>query len=135
MKTKVHQLIFPLSGVLLITAGMAFGRGLHRSSQKSADVDLTETTKVPNGPTLKAGTYKVTLSNDSSTPELEFYQDGKRVGEAPVKLADQEKKFSETAVFAETKDDHTQVVIEMDLSGWTQKVLFSGSDASSGSGE
>ena len=137
MKTKMHQVILPISGILLFTAGMAFAKlpSLHHSSQKSADIDLIQTTKVPNGPTLKAGSYKVTLVNESGTPELEFYQDGKRVGEAPVKLVDQDKKISQTEVLADAKDDHTQVVTEMDLIGWTQKVLFSGSDASSGSGE
>lgn len=137
MKTRMHQLILAISGMLLFTAGMASAKSLslHHSSRKSADIDLIQTTKVPNGPTLKAGSYKVTLVNESNTPELEFYQDGKRVGEAPVKLVDQDKKISETEVFADTKDDHSQVVTEMDLSGWTQKVVFSGSDASSGSGE
>ena len=137
MKTKMHQLILAITAVMLFTSGMAFAgfRGLHHSSQKSADIDLNETTKVPNGPTLQAGSYKVTLLNGSSTPELGFYQDRKLVGQAPVKLVDQGKKISETEVLFETKDDHTQVVTEMDLSGWTQKVVFSGSDASSGSGE
>jgi len=137
MKTKMHELALAVSAVLLFTAGMAFARfpGVRHSSRKSADIDLIETTKVPNGPTLRAGSYKVTLLDGSSTPELGFYQNGKLVGQAPVKLVDQEKKISETEVLADTKDDHTQVVTEMDLSGWTQKVMFSGSEASSGSGE
>jgi len=46
-----------------------------------------------------------------------------------------EKKISETQVVSDTKDDHTKVVTEMDLRGWTQKVMFSGSDPSSSSGE
>jgi hypothetical protein len=137
MKTKMHQLILATSAVLLFTASMAVARfpGLHDSSRKSADIDLIESTKVPNGPTLQAGSYKVTLLNESGTPELGFYQDGKLVGQAPVKLVDQEKKISETQVFSDTQDDHTQVLTEMDLRGWTQKVMFSGSAASSGSGK
>lgn len=135
MKTRMHRFILPLSAMLLFTAGIASAKFPHHSSQKSADIDLIQTTTFPNGPTLKAGSYKVTLVNGSNTPELEFYQDGKRLGEAPVKLIEQDKKISETEVFADTKDDHTQVVTEMDLSGWTQKIVFGGSDASSGSGE
>jgi hypothetical protein len=137
MKTKMHRLILAVTAVFLFTAAVAVARfpGLHDSSGKSADIDLTGTTTVPNGPTLKAGNYRVTLLNGSSTPELGFYQDGKLVGQAPVKLVDQEKKISETQVFSDTKDDHTQVLTEMDLRGWTQKVMFSGSDATSGSGK
>jgi hypothetical protein len=134
MKTKMHEMVLATTAVLLFTAGMAFA-GLHHSSRKSADIDLIATTKVPNGPTLRAGSYTVTLLNGSGTPEVGFYRDGKLVGQAPVKLVDQEKKITETEVLADTKDDHTQVVTEMDLRGWTQKVVFSGSDASSGSGE
>jgi hypothetical protein len=137
MKTKMHRLIVAVTAVLLLTAGMAVARfpGLHDSSGKSADIDLIETTKIPNGPTLEPGNYKVTLLNGSSTPELGFYQDGKLVGQAPVTLVEQGKKISETQVFSDTKNDHTQVLTEMDLRGWTQKVMFSGSAASSGSGE
>ena len=137
MNIKMRKSPLVITAVLLFTAGMAFAgfRGLHHSSQKSADIDLNETTKVPNGPTLQAGSYKVTLLSGSSAPELGFYQDGKLIGQAPVKLVDQEKKISETQVVSATKDDHTKVVTEMDLRGWTQKVMFSGSHASSDSGE
>ncbi len=137
MKTKMHQLILATTAVLLFTAAMAVARfpGLHDSSRKSADIDLPESTQVPNGPTLQAGSYKVTLLNGSSTPEVGFYQDGKLVGQAPVRLVDQEKKISQTQVLSDTKDDHTQVLTEMDLRGWTQKVMFTGSDSSSPSGK
>jgi hypothetical protein len=137
MKIKMRKSPLVTTAVLLFTAGMAFAGfpGLHHSSQKSADIDLIETTKVPNGPTLQAGSYKVTLLSGSSAPELGFYQDGKLIGQAPVKLVDQEKKISNTEVFLDNNDDHTQVITEMDLSGWTQKVMFSGSDPSSSSGK
>jgi hypothetical protein len=79
MKIKMRKSPLVITAVLLFTAGMAFAGfpGLHHSSQKSADIDLIETTKVPNGPTLQAGSYKVTLLSGSSAPELGFYQDGK----------------------------------------------------------
>jgi hypothetical protein len=136
MNIKMRKSPLVITAVLLFTAGMAFAGfpGLHHSSQKSADIDLIEITKVPNGPT-QAGSYKVTLLSGSSAPELGFYQDGKLIGQAPVKLVHQEKKISNTEVFLHNNDDHTQVITEMDLSGWTQKVMFSGSDPSSSSGE
>jgi len=99
-------------------------------------VDFTQTTKVPNGPTLQPGTYKVALLNsDASAAEVGFYRDDKLVGEAPVRLVDQGNKIRETQVYANIQDDHSQLVTEMDLSGWTEKVIFSQSDTTSASGE
>jgi hypothetical protein len=101
--------------------------GMHHSSQKSARVDIVTATNIPDGPTLQPGTYQVTLLNSSRAPEVGFYQDGKLVGQAPVKLVDQAKKISETEVRANTKPDHTQVLTELDLRGWTEKLMFQAS--------
>ena len=79
--------------------------------------------------------YKVVLLNDSSTPEVGFYRDGKLIGQAPVKLVDQGKKFQETEVDANILDDHSAVITEMHLTGWTEKLIFSGSDTGSASGQ
>src|SRR5262249_51997720 len=137
MNAKVFNSILTTTALVLFTTGMAFAGfpGHHNSAQKSADVDFTETVKVPNGPTLSPGTYKAALLNDSSAPEVGFYQKGKLVGQAPVKLVDQGKKIREIEVEPELVDSHTEVVTEMGLSGWTQKIIFGGSNPIGGSGE
>jgi hypothetical protein len=126
IKTKMDRSILAVAAALLCTAAITFAGfpGIHHSSQKHADLDLTEITRIPGGPTLKPGTYRVVLLTDSSTPELGFYHDGKLVGQAPVNLINQDKKISQTEVLADTQNDHTQVVTEMDLSGWTERVTF-----------
>jgi hypothetical protein len=137
MNAKVFKSILATTALALFTTGMAFAGfpGHHPSAQRSADVDFTETIKVPNGPTLEPGTYKVALLNESSAPEVGFYQGGKLVGQAPVKLVDQGKKIRQTEFSSNLVDSHTRVITEMDFSGWTEKIVFGGSSADSGSGE
>jgi hypothetical protein len=137
MNAKVFNSISTTTALVLFATGMAFAGfpGRHTSASKSTDVELTETTQVPNGPTLKAGTYKVALLSGTSAPEVGFYRDGKLVGQAPVKLVDQGSKIRQTEVFSSIQDDHSELLTEMDLNGWTEKVIFSESGATSGSGE
>ena len=137
MKSKIRNSILAATGAAFLAAGMTFAGfpGIHHSSRKSADIDFVKITKVPDGPTLEPGTYKVVLLNASGTPEVGFYQDGKLIGQAPVKLVDQGKKFQQTEVDASILDDHSELITEMRLSGWTEKVIFNGSDASSTSGQ
>ena len=143
MRSKVRKSTLGTLAVVLLATGTAFARfpGHGHSSQKSGSIDVTQTTRVPNGPTLEPGTYKVTLINGSTTPEVEFRrtaklsdgwsQDGKLVGQAPVKLVDQDKKIDQTQFEATKQDDGTWVMDEIDLSGWTQKITFGASGAAS----
>jgi hypothetical protein len=95
-----------------------------RSSKKSADVDIYQTGRIRGGPTLQSGEYKVVLNNNSTTPEIGFYQNGKLVAEVPAKLVDQGQKINETKVYYDTTGADTQVITQMDLSGWRKKVVF-----------
>jgi hypothetical protein len=56
------------------------------SSEKTATIDIAQSAQVPNGPVLKAGTYKVALQSDSATTQVSFYQNGKLVGQAPAEV-------------------------------------------------
>jgi hypothetical protein len=73
---------------------------------------------------LQSGEYKVVLNNNSTTPEIGFYQDGKLVAQVPAKLVDQGKKINETKIYYDTRGANTQVITQMDLSGWREEVLF-----------
>ena len=73
------------------------------------------------------------LNNNSTTPEIGFYQNGKLVAQVPAKLVDQGKKFDETAIHYDTQGANTHVITEMDLSGWKEKVLFGQNDSGAGS--
>jgi hypothetical protein len=134
MRVRVPESILTIMAVVSFTSSLAFAGfpGNHHHSQKSASVDIVDVTKIPGGPTLEPGTYQVTLLNASSAPEVGFYQAGKLVGQAPVKLVDQGKKISETEVRTDTGPNNTNVLTEMDLSGWTHKLMFEKSKAMGG---
>ena len=50
-------------------------------------------------------------------------------------LSTKDKKIRETEFEADQVDSHTRVVTEMGFSGWTQKIIFGGSNATGASGE
>lgn len=106
---------------LAVAAGIASARS--HSAQKSATVEVTQVTQVPNGPTLQPGSYKVTVPEDSATPQVGFYQNGKLVGQAPAQVVDQNEKRPVTGVYLNTAGD-SAVVTEIDIAGWTKKVEF-----------
>ena len=137
MKNRIGSSILATSGAVLLAAGITFAGfpGIHHSSRKSADIEITETTKVPGGPSLEPGTYKVVLLNESDTPEVGFYQDGKLIGQASVKLDDQGKKFQHTEFEANILDGNREIITALSPGGWTEKIIFSVSDASSTSGQ
>ena len=122
---------------ILVAASMAFAKfpslDFGRSSKKSADVEISQTARIPGGPTLQSGEYKVVLNSNSPTPEIGFYQKGKLVAQAPAKLVDQGKKFDQTAITYDTKSADTQVITEMDLSGWRKAVLLEKNASDAGS--
>jgi hypothetical protein len=113
---------------IVVAAGMAFAKfpslDFGRSSKKSAKVEIDQTARIADGPTLQPGEYKVVLNNNSTTPEIGFYQNGKLVAQAPAKLVDQGKKINETAVTYDDQGSDSQVITKMDLSGWREEVLF-----------
>jgi hypothetical protein len=113
---------------ILVAASVAFAKfpsfDLGHSSKQSARVAIDQTARIPGGPTLQSGKYQVVLNNDSATPEIGFYQNGKLVAQVPAKLVDQGKKFDETKIYYDTRGADTQVITQMDLSGWREKVLF-----------
>jgi len=128
MKKDVLNKSMQVAAGILVAASIAFAKfpslDLGRSSKKSANVEIFQTARIPNGPTLQSGEYKVVLSNNSPTPEIGFYQNGKLLAQVPAKLVDQAKKFDATEVYYDTSGAGTQVITQMDLSGWREKILF-----------
>ena len=104
--------------VASFTATMAFAGflGHHHSSEKSTNIDILQTTRVPDGPTLQPGTYRATFIENPSKPEVEFYREGKLVGQAPVKLVDQGQKIKQTEFESDKRANGTYVLTELDLS-------------------
>jgi hypothetical protein len=120
----------------LVAASMAFAKSprpdLGSSSKKSANVNIYTKTPISGGPTLQAGEYQVVLSNQSPTPEIGFYQNGKLVAQVPAKLVDQGKEFDDTSIYYDDTGA-TLAISEMDLVGWREAVLFGNKEGDDGS--
>jgi hypothetical protein len=129
-KDVVIKSMLVMTGIL-VAASVAFARfpllDLGHSSKKSADVELSETARIAGGPTLQPGEYKVVLNNNSTKPEIGFYQNGKLIAQVPAKLVDQGKKIHRTKIYSDTTDADTQVITEIDPGGWRDKIFFGGS--------
>ena len=137
MKRDVVNISILAAAGILVAASMAFAKfpllDFGHSSNKSADVEIMQTARIAGGPTLQSGEYKVVLNNTSTTPEIGFYQNGKLVAQVPAKLVDEHKKIEQTEVYYDTTSAKTQVMTEMDLGGWTEKVFFGQSNGDTGS--
>lgn len=128
MKNDVLNKSMVTAAGILFAAGVAFAKfpsfDLGHSSKQSASVEIYQAARIPGGPTLQSGEYKVVLNNNSPAPEIGFYQNGKLVAQVPAKLVDPGKKINETKVYYVTRGANAEVITQMDLSGWREKVLF-----------
>lgn len=126
-KDVVNKSLLTMAGIL-VAASMAFAKfpsfDLGHSSKQSANVVIDQTARIPGGPTLQSGKYNVVLDNNSRAPEMEFYQNGKLVAQVPAKLVDQGKKINETKIYYDTRGADTQMITQIDISGWREKVFF-----------
>jgi hypothetical protein len=136
MQRAVSKSIFASIVSLAFVASVASARlpRFGHASEKSATVDIAQTAQVPNGPTLKPGTYQVTLLSESGTPQVGFYQNGKLVGQATAELVDQRDKSSETEVHYNNAGGQS-VLTEIEVSGWTKSIEFGQAPGGGQSGE
>jgi hypothetical protein len=90
---------------------------------ESGHINLIYTSRIVNGPELKAGTYKVELPRNASSPEVMFYQNGKLMGKAPAKLISEGKKIDQTEIQYNTAGNQ-HVITQIDVRGWRQELKF-----------
>jgi hypothetical protein len=111
-----------------ITLGLAASLGLakspDKSATKSADIVITTATATPDGQ-LQPGTYKMTLLNELTAPEVAFYKGNKLICKCPVKIQTLPAKASATALLVETGPNGTRILKTVSIGGWTEKVIFS----------
>ena len=117
MTQKVGTIILPVVLAVLTAASMAFAR--------TSNIDISEAYKLGNGPTIKAGWYKVKVLDSQTKPEAVFYKNGKEVAEVPVQLINTPKKYAQTEVLSNTEGSQ-HVMTELRFRGWREKVLLKG---------
>ena len=116
MRNRFLICLFGAAVATVLSAGIGLA--------KTSTVQFAYRAQLGNGPVINAGSYHIVLKNNSSKPELAFYQSGKQVAEAPVKLVPVAKKNSETAVIYDQSKTNPTVVTEIDLDGWNQNMVF-----------
>jgi len=80
-------------------------------------------TKFNNGTTLPAGTYRMEVPENPTTPAVAFVQDGKVVATVEAKVVTEQKKNNATEVDSVTQGD-AQVVRAIRPGGWTEEIDF-----------
>lgn len=102
--------------------GFAAGRS-HKASEHSTDVTFARTAKFKNGDTLPAGTYYMKVPENSQTPDVTFYKDGKVVATVKAKVVPEQRKNEDTVVDSVTQGNAEEVTA-IRPSGWEEEILF-----------
>jgi hypothetical protein len=74
--------------------------------------------------TLAPGRYTVRVNTALKSPEMAFYQNGKLIGQTPVRVVSEAKKNSQTMVYYNAPKDNVRRVTQIDVSGWKDKLVF-----------
>ena len=133
MNVKAVRFVFSLATALVMAASVSFARSwFGKSSTKSYSVALDTAAKLNNGAELQAGNYTLKVSENTQTPEVEFYSGGKLVAKEQAKVQSESQKNPYTALELNT-GENTSVITAVDLGGMSEKLVFSNSNAQSGS--
>lgn len=124
MQTKSKRLFVGFAAAILATASLGFAAGGSRKSvERGTDVTFANTTKLNNGNTLPAGTYRMEVSENSQTPAVTFSQDGKVVATSGAKVVTEQKKNQHTEIDSVTQGD-AQVLTAIHPAGWDEELVF-----------
>lgn len=121
-RTCRYTLMFAVIVALASSLGLA--KSADKSTTKSASITITAVTATPDSQ-LQPGTYKMTLMNATTAPEVAFYKGNKLVCKCPVKIETLPTKAAATQLFVETSPNGTRVLRTVSIGGWTEKVIFS----------
>jgi len=122
MQIPGRRLFIGLVAAVLALTCLGFASGAtHKDRAK--DVTFSATSKFQNGVTLRAGTYKMEVPDNSQTPNVTFSQNGKVVATVPATIVSEQKKNSQTEVDAVTRGN-AQAVTAIRPSGWDEELSF-----------
>lgn len=117
MNNKLFRSLTGAAVALFFVCGLTFAKSSHINLIYRGQIGHSSVTLLP-------GKYKVSVDNPSSTPQMSFYQDGKLVGTAPVKLVTEANKNSQTEVFYSAPKDGVRHISQIDISGWRDRLMF-----------
>ena len=126
MKVRVIRFGLTLAAVLVIATSLSFaggGRfGFGKSSTKSVAVTLDKATKLNNDTVLQPGEYTVKFPDNTQSPEVEFYTDGKLAAKAQAKVETQPQKNEYTSM--ELGGENADVMVAISPDGLPERLVF-----------
>ena len=97
--------------------------GQRKSANKSADVTLSSGVKLADGALLEPGSYKMQLVNESTSPEVHFFKNGRLVARSQAKVINEPEKNDLTSVYTDKKGNEV-VLTEIRPAGWNARLVF-----------
>lgn len=113
---------FAIKALVVLAAVMLFSAASAMASKGTQRVEVAYDCVLPNGQTLKAGTYQVHLNE--KTDEVEFVQKGKVMAKVPCHCTLNQKKNRHTEVMYNLNKAGKQVMLEMRLRGESKTMHF-----------
>ncbi len=126
MRSQFVKSLIGVAAAVMITATWSYAGwwGSHKSGDRSTSVTLSSAEKLGNGAVLPAGTYRMEVPENRTTPEVMFYKEGKLVAQAKAKVVSKPEKNPYTEVDS-TKEGSQDVITQIHPGGWTEDLLFS----------
>ncbi|HUI44198.1 MAG TPA: hypothetical protein VL523_19705 [Terriglobia bacterium] len=118
-----------LGVVLALATSLGWTKANDNSAaNKTATVNISVVTTMPDGALLQPGTYKMTFFADQKAPEVAFYKNGKLICKCPVKIESMPKP-DYTRLEYTTGENDTHTLTGLAIGGWEQKLVFGKGDA------
>ena len=128
MLTKAR--IVALGVAILGVACLGFGSEMtHKASDRGTNVTFYSRSRFNAGVTLPAGTYRMEVPQNTQSPQVMFYKDGKVMATVTAKMVDESKKNSDTRIDSVTKGNAQQIT-SISPNGWREKLLFNSPSSS-----
>jgi tetraacyldisaccharide-1-P 4'-kinase len=124
MQVQSKRSIAGLVAAILAVTCLGFAAGTsHKSAERRTDVTFINMMKFANGDTLPAGTYRMEVPENSHTPNVMFYKDGKVMATTKAKVVTQQEKNQETKVESVTRAN-AQLLTSISPAGWNESLVF-----------
>jgi len=118
MPSKMRTTLISALSVVFLFAGMAFAR--------TKQIDVIYSSTVGKTLKLKPGNYRIDVVNNAKSPAVKFYNnDGKLVGQAPVKVVSESKKNDQTQIQYNMVASNDHTITEISPGGWRENLYFS----------
>jgi hypothetical protein len=118
MASKIHTGLVSTVAVVFLFSGLAFG--------KSKQITLAYPTTVGNSLRLTPGNYRINVTGNTKTSEVQFYDHyGRFVGQAPAKVVNESQKNTQTEIHYHSLTPNRQLLTEISPGGWRENLVFS----------